>query len=223
MSRLATPRALVLRPEPGNARTADRLIAAGMDVIRLPLFVAAPVAWTAVDPDRYDALLVTSANAIRHAGPGLDAVRHLPVVAVGQETAAVARQAGLHVTAVGASDAAAALVIAHRSGFARPLHLAGRDYRPVGVATVVVYASDAVMVPAGAMAAAMDGLALIHSPRAARRFAELVDRDALDRSRIGVVALSPAVLAAAGDGWASAVAAAVPTDAALVALAAACR
>ncbi|HEX8553334.1 MAG TPA: uroporphyrinogen-III synthase [Sphingomonas sp.] len=211
-------RAIVLRPEPGNARTADRLTAAGVEPVRWPLFKVVPVAWALPDVKRFDSLLVTSANAIHHAGAGLARLRHLPVAAVGGRTADAARAAGLDVAVIGDSDAAAAMSLARAAGLARPLHLAGRDHRETDAETVVVYSSDPVAVPSGAMAVALDSIALLHSPRAARRFGALLSRDGVDRSRVGVAALSPAVLAAAGDGWAFTLVASTPDDAALVAL-----
>ncbi len=64
----------------------------------------------------------------------------------------------------------------------------------------------------------IDGsVALIHSTRAAKRFAELADR--IDKSAIAIAAISPEAHAAAGEGWAAAEAAASPDDEALLALA----
>ena len=102
-----TRRLAVLRPEPGNSATAARIVAAGFDAVRLPLFAVEPLAWTAPDPGEYDALLLTSANAVRHAGTALDRLRGVPVVAVGQATANAARAAGLTVAITGDGDAAA--------------------------------------------------------------------------------------------------------------------
>jgi uroporphyrinogen-III synthase len=59
-------------------------------------------------------------------------------------------------------------------------------------------------------------VAVIHSPRAARRLFDLVPA----RKSIAVAAISPAAAAAAGEGWAAVESAAEPTDDALLALAA---
>ena len=67
---------VVLRPEPGNTRTATALRALGMDVRQIPLFAVVPVDWTSPDPARFDALLLTSANAVRRAGIGVEALKH---------------------------------------------------------------------------------------------------------------------------------------------------
>ena len=74
-----TRRALVLRPEPGAAATLERLAAAGVVGEAMPLFRVLPRAWSP-PAGAFDALLLTSANAVRHGGEGLARVRHLPVV-----------------------------------------------------------------------------------------------------------------------------------------------
>ena len=61
-----------------------------------------------------------------------------------------------------------------------------------------------------------DSVALIHSPRAGRRLAELVE----DRRTIAIAAISDAAAEAAGDGWQIVEAAEKPADEALLALAA---
>lgn len=199
----------VLRPEPGNAATAARIEAAGLRAIRLPLFAVVPVAWQAPDPADYDALLVTSANAIRHGGRGLDRLRGLPVYAVGEATAAVARSAGFEVQEVGAAGVEA---IVARSGGARLLHLVGRDRVDAGIAAVTVYASDPLPVDPAPL---LGSVALVHSARAAARLGEI----APDRARIALAAISGTAAEAAGAGWAAVAVAAAPTDAALIAAA----
>lgn len=212
--------AVVLRPEPGNARTAARLEQAGVEAIRQPLFATIPVAWTAPDPGCFDALMLTSANAVLYAGPGLKAVRDLPVIAVGTATAAAAGEAGLRVVLTGTHDAAALVAAARAQGFRHLLHLAGRDRIDLtGVDAITVYASDPLPIAPESAREWHDRVVLLHSARAARYFAALVDRDAADRARIAVAALSPAVRDAAGLGWAYAEAADQPDDTALVALA----
>lgn len=206
-------RALVLRPAPGNARTCAALAAAGAEPVALPLFATVPVAWQVPDPQAFDALLLTSAAAVRHAGGGLAALRGLPVVAVGDATAAAARAAGLTVALVGQRDAAS--VVAAATAWPRLLHLAGRDrVAQDGVSAMTVYANEALDVLPSALEVARDSVVLLHSVRAAARFAALschVPRDA-----IRLAALSPAVATAAGEGWRSVAIAPVPSDAALV-------
>ncbi|KQT35394.1 hypothetical protein ASG29_02075 [Sphingomonas sp. Leaf412] len=208
--------ALVLRPEPGAAATLARLAAAGIRATAVPLFRIAPVAWSR-PAGTFDALLLTSANALRHGGDALDAVRDLPVVAVGAATARAAGDAGFAVVATGMSDAAGAIAAA--AAWPRLLHLAGRERVAMrGVTAVTVYAADPLALPDGALAAAVDGVVLLHSPRAAARFAAL--SQGLPRDRIRIAALSDAVARAAGTGWARIAVAPHPDDAALAAVAA---
>lgn len=212
--------AVVLRPEPGNARTAALLAAAGVDAVRRPLFAVTPLAWQPPDPAAHDGLLLTSANAVCHAGEGLTRLMGLPVLAVGEATAAAARAAGLTVALVGGRDAHALKDAARTAGFARLLHLAGHDRIDLpGVTALSVYRSDVVSLPPGTARSWEGRVALLHSVRAARRCAEVVDRDGAIRGSIALAALSPAVRLAAGRGWACAVVPDQPADTALVACA----
>lgn len=208
----------VLRPEPGASRTAARARARGLDTLVCPLFEVQPVAWTPPDPTRFDALLLTSAAAVRHAGEGLASLSHLPVVAVGPETARAAHAARLAVAVTGRAGASHALAVARAEGLCRFLHLAGRDRMPDApeVEPVVVYRSEALPMAPGWTRTLADRVVLLHSSRAAARLAELVERDATERASIGVAALGPAILDALGTGWASTRAAAHPTDEALL-------
>jgi uroporphyrinogen-III synthase len=213
----------ILRPEPGNSATAERIETLGYRAIRLPLFAVRGLAWTPPDPAEHDALLLTSANAVRFGGPGLAEFLHLPVLAVGDKTAETAILAGFDVMAAGNADAAAMLALATARNLSRVLHLGGRDRAieaqgPVTHA-IAVYASEEVPVPAEQVLRLRDTIALLHSARAAARLAALIDGQAIARSSIGIAALSPAVAAAAGPGWATVTIAANPTDTALIAAA----
>lgn len=205
----------VLRPEPGNARTVAVVTSLGLRAIPLPLFAITPLAWQATAAD-YDVLLATSANAFRHGGEGLSALRGLPVVAVGGATAAAARGAGFTVEAIGDGDAAA--LVPFVTG-RRLLHLAGREHRALpGADVIAVYAADPVAVPPAAIQALAGHVALLHSPRAARRFSALVP--AAIRPTIRLATLSPAIAVAAGKGWAEIAVAPALRDETLVAVAA---
>lgn len=209
----------VLRPEPGNAATAARAEALGLRVIRLPLFAVHAVDWAPPAAVDHDALILTSANAVRHGGAGLATLRNLSVFAVGEQTAFVAREAGFVVHTTGNSDVTALIALLEHSGFTRALYLGGRDrmIAPGGPISAerTVYASDPLPITAHALEELAGSTALLHSARAARRLAALV----ADRSSLNIAALSPAIRDAAGPGWARAVAAESPDDAALLATA----
>ena len=104
-------RVLVLRPEPGASETVERAREHGLEAISIPLFAIEPLAWETPRADAFDALLLTSANAVRHGGHGLNALRGLPVYAVGPATADAARGAGFGIAGVGPSDIDALLAM----------------------------------------------------------------------------------------------------------------
>jgi uroporphyrinogen-III synthase len=195
----------VLRPEPGNAATCARIASLGLSAVAVPLFELKPVAWNAPDPDTHDALVLTSANALRMAGPELTRLRHLPVLAVGEASAAAARDAGFQVIAVGTGGVEALLALARQNGITRALHLAGRDRiaasSEVVSRTVTLYASEPLALDTGALAPLAGTVALLHSARAAGRLGLLVDALGPPRSAIRIAAISDTVAAAAGSGW----------------------
>lgn len=214
---------LVLRPEPGAAATVARALAAGFQPIAAPLFTVAPIAWTPPPPEAHDALMLTSANAVRHAGPALAGYRALPVYAVGGATALAAMQAGFADVRTGERDAASLVAQIAADGRTRPLHLAGRESRQVDIAEVpitrrIVYAAEPVgaLPPAAQAALANGAVALLHSPRAASVLGELLRKAGLEPSGVSIAAISAA--AAAGP-WREAAIAATPDDSALLAAA----
>lgn len=193
----------VLRPEPGNRVTASAIEARGRRAIRLPLFETHAIAWDVPDPAQFDALLLTSANAVRRAGPGLAELLALPVYAVGDVTAEAAKRAGFTIAATGEAGADALAARAEALGVRRALHLAGRErtLEQSGIIAdvVTVYASDPLPVPLEAVAKLAGSVALIQSARAGSRLAELIDP--ARRGTIALVATSARAAAAAGQGW----------------------
>jgi uroporphyrinogen-III synthase len=207
---------LVLRPQPGATATVARARELGFHAFAIPLFEIERLAWQAPDPGRFDGLLLTSANSLA-ADEEMAKLRQLPVYAVGEATASAARAAGLELAAVGSAG------IDHLLGSLEPnlrlLHLCGEDKRNPTVhlqplTRIAVYRAKAVPLPDLALAAG--AVALIHSPRAGRRFAELVQ----DRGSVRIAAISPAAAQAVNAGWEAVEASPEPTDDALLALAA---
>lgn len=219
--------ALVLRPEPGAAATARRVGARGWRAVISPLFVIEAVGWRPPPMGEHDAVMLTSANAVRRAGPDLARYLRLPAYAVGETTAAAARAAGFSDVRAGAADAAALLASLAADGRRAPLHLSGEDVRDVGlpelrVTRVTVYRATAVegLSREAQTALRSRAVALLHSPRAAALFAELVDRAGIPHRGTPLAAISAAAAAAAGTGWEACAIAAEPRDEALLAAAA---
>jgi uroporphyrinogen-III synthase len=207
---------LVLRPEPGASATAARARAIGLEPVVVPLFEIVAIEPGRIEVASFDALLLTSANAARHAPAGFAS---LAVFAVGEATAEAARAQGFGDINTGPSDAAAALEEMARSGVKRALYLCGRDHiavrhRALGVERRIVYAAE----PLDPASGALEGpaVAMVHSARAARRFAGLVR----DRATIALAAISATAAEAAGEGWKTKRVAAAPRDQALLELAA---
>lgn len=198
---------LVLRPEPGASRTAALLTGRGLEPILYPLFAIEPVAWALPQDRAFDALLLTSANAVRHAGPDLAAMRVLPCYCVGEATAQAARDAGFADVRVGGGDAASTIPLLVADGRSRVLHPCGIDVRPfdprgLRVEPIPVYCSaergDAASLEALIHARAPT-VAMVHSPRAGGRLDALLPMDL--RAPIAVVAISDAAASTCGGGW----------------------
>jgi uroporphyrinogen-III synthase len=207
---------LVLRPEPGASATVERARALGLDAVAAPLFELEPVAWSAPDPADFDGLLLTSANAIRLAGPALDGLRAMPAHAVGKATANAARAVGLTIATTG--EGGIEDLLDRLAPRLKLLHLAGEHRRSPAaprqaITAITVYRSRAIE---RGIAAAPGTIALVHSPRAGERLAASVaGRDALP-----LAPHSPAAAAAVGGGWEALALPDRPDDDALLALAA---
>jgi uroporphyrinogen-III synthase len=210
---------LIIRPQPGADASAARARSAGFEPVTVPFFEIRARRWTVPDPSQFDAMLVSSANAIRHGGPGLAALYSLPVHTVGLQSAAVASDAGMNVISTGESGVEAALAAAAAAGHDRLLWLAGEDRMklavPIGmqVDAMAIYASQ----PLELDEAAHDSIAecqlvALHSARAATAFAEYAEQHCTGRKRFMLAALSPAIAQAAGTGWSGIAIAASPED-----------
>ncbi len=224
---------LVTRPEPDAQETARRLTALGHTVTVAPLLTIV-FAEPPADLPRPAALLVTSGNGVRALvrWPQSAAWRDVPVLAVGDMTAEVAREAGFHDVRVGGGDAAAlaALVTVVAQGAGPILYPAARDRSGsladdlaadgYDVRVVEAYrAETAIRLNAPVMAALtageIDG-ALFYSRRTAEAFRDLVAKTPINLANAFVLSEQVAAPLA---GLASAVRiASAPNEASLLAL-----
>jgi uroporphyrinogen-III synthase len=208
---------LALRPEPGASATVERARARGLKAVAAPLFEVEPLAWQAPDAAAFDGLLLTSANAVRHGGQELLKLRGLAVYAVGKATADAAREHGFDIAAAG--DSGIDRLLDSIAADLTLLHPCGEDRREPAdarqrIRPIAVYRAKPVEAPD--LASADGAVALVHSPRAGRRFADLVR----ERGSIAIAAISSAAAEAVGNGWQKVETALEPTDDALLALAA---
>jgi uroporphyrinogen-III synthase len=232
-------RILVTRPQPGADETAARLRAMGEAPLVHPLtrIVAnAPPALAAAPA----AIAFTSRNAVRAVAgwPGAAARRRLPVFAVGEATAAAARQAGFTDVAAADGDVARLAALIRRRfvpSSGALLYPAGRDRAgdlaaalggsAIEVLTVEAYRAEAVdhidPAVAAALAARQIDAVLFHSRRSAEVFAGLMSVAMLQPALAGIrlLALSARVAEPLGQFAAAVLAIAeTPDEAALLAL-----
>jgi uroporphyrinogen-III synthase len=215
MTRLA-----VLRSEPGASDTVRKARRRGLDAISLSLFQVEPVAWEVPDIDHFDALLVTSANAVLHGGAGLDGLKSLPVYAVGAATAQAAREAGFDIVMTGAGGVDE--LLGKIDPGVKLLHICGEHRRapanPQQAITPLI-AYRALERPSQDIMQAESAVVLVHSPRAAAVFRKMLDAADFNCTSVAIAAISAAAAEAAGDGWKSVDVAEQPSDDALLALA----
>jgi uroporphyrinogen-III synthase len=193
----------------------------GLDAIAMPLFEIEPVEWEAPEASGFDGLLLTSANAVRQAGEKLVSLRGLRSFVVGEATAEAAREAGFDIASSG--DAGVERLLGSIENDLKLLHLCGEDRTAVEakqtITAVIVYRSAELPTPKG-LAQIGGQTVAVHSTRAGKRLAELVDQTGLDRAAIRIAAISDNAAAATGAGWEAREAAESPDDGALLALAA---
>jgi uroporphyrinogen-III synthase len=223
-----TMRLLITRPIEDADALALKLERLGHQVIVSPLVHIAPRADIAIPKDAYQLIALTSANAIRClAGTRhLEALRHLPVFAVGPQSAWAARQTGFaEITEAGGDGkrlaqhiidtvAAKAGPILYLSGLDTASDFSGRLERAgFGVRRIIVYEARA----ATALrpdAAKADGV-LLYSPRSARLWLDLSQKHDIAAKAMVHYCLSTNIAAILPDDFVKRIAA-QPTEDSLV-------
>jgi uroporphyrinogen-III synthase len=213
-------RLLVTRPREDAEPLKAKLEGLGHEVIASPLLEIVPLPDIEIPTEHYQLVALTSANAIRClAGhPHLDRLRHLPIMAVGPQTATAARQAGFaDITEAGGDGVGLARhIIAHaKSGAGRVLYLSGRDTASdfsghleregFTVTRIIVYEARPTTRLAGNVGRA-EGV-LLCSPRSARLWLELAGKAGIAADVMMHFCLSPNIAAILPDGFARRVAA----------------
>jgi uroporphyrinogen-III synthase len=125
---------LVTRPHPDNEATLANLRARGIDALAAPMLRFEPLPFHDDDDAHYDAVILTSANALRGTDLAGSRLLRLPLFAVGAHTAEAARGTGFGQVLVAKGDAIALrdLVLARveageLKSDATLLYLAGAD------------------------------------------------------------------------------------------------
>lgn len=213
-------RLLVTRPLEDAGTLERRLVALGHQVITSPLLTIAPRADIVIPAEPYQAIALTSANAIRclQDSGHLDGLRHLPVLAVGPQSAAAARQAGFaNITEAGGDGIGLAryMIGALDPQAAPVLYLSGLDtasdftglLENGGLSTrrVIVYEARPAVTLAPEAAGA-EGV-LLYSPRSARIWLDLAKHQAIPADVMVHYCLSANIAAILPDAFATRVAA----------------
>jgi uroporphyrinogen-III synthase len=228
---------LVTRPSPDDETTAAGLRAKGFKVLQAPMLRFEPVAFHDDLDARYGAVIVTSANALRGLASHLTGSRllKLPLFAVGEHTAAAARDAGFEHVVPANGDATALRELMLASVKAKELkkastllYLAGADLardlagelgeRGFSVVTHTTYR----MIPVSnlprdvcdAFAATQIEAVLHYSRRSARSFLEAARAAGVEISALAIpqCCISAAVASVVRDAGASQVTVAASPD-----------
>ncbi|MEL7197683.1 MAG: uroporphyrinogen-III synthase [Pseudomonadota bacterium] len=212
---------LAIRPEPGLSATLALGRKMGLDMHGFALSEVRPVKWSLPDLTSFDAILLGSANAIRHGGPNLKQLTHLPVHAVGKATAQEAEAAGFSVERLGKGGLQTVL-----DAVPPPIHylrLVGSEYvellLPAGISFEPLQAYSVIpreLLPEALPVLENGPIVLLHSAAMTRQFAHECNRLGLERGRITLAAMGPRIAEPAGDGWRAIHVSEVPNDTALL-------
>ena len=200
---------LVTRPHPDDETTATALRDRGFEVLRAPMLRFEPVPFQDDADARYGAVIATSANALRAIAPHLAGSRllQLPLFAVGEHTAAAAREAGFEQVIASKGDAGVlrdlvlAAVKSKQLKKASPLlYLAGADLaRDLGGElgekgfTVVTHTTYR-MVPAPSLPREICDAFVAHEVEAILHYSRRSARAFLEAARSGGVEISALAL-----------------------------
>jgi uroporphyrinogen-III synthase len=216
-------RLLIVRPQPGADATAKRIREAGFEPIVMPLFAIEPLPFPSVSADDYDAVLLTSGNAVRAAGDHMLQLGSLPIYVVGAATANALAKLSLDPEFVGAEGVTSVILKAQGRGHRKLLWLTGEDFSEPDLPATMeldirfVYRSAALPVPDDFKeAVARADAIMLHSSRAASHFAGICDNSGLGRNAITITTFSQNIADSAGNGWADIIVSPAPNDAALL-------
>lgn len=216
---------LILRPKVGARKTAIVAETLGIEPVTDPLFEIQSLAWSAPSSDNYDAIMFTSVNAIKMAGPNLSEYLELPALAVGEITAKAASEAGFQIAIVGEGGAQSLADSIPENKFPRILRMTGKEHMSVrsdrSIETIIAYQSVNIGLGQKATKCLCAGcVILLHSTRAAQSLEVAMDEAAIDRGKNHIIAISTGVAETVRTGWGSIHIAKEPTDDALLSAAA---
>ena len=199
---------LAIRPEPGLSATLAAGRKMGLAMHGFALARVTKVEWELPSLQRFDGLLIGSANAIRLGGANLKKLKHLPVYAVGEATAREAEAAGFEVALRGTGGLQK--VLDQLPGPSRLMRLVGSEFvdltppQDVEIERFQVYSiTSRSFLDHHSELLDKDLIVLLHSGAIARQFASECNRLELDRKAISLAAMGERIVEPAGEGWAA--------------------
>ncbi len=141
---------ILLRPKEGAEQSAIIAREKGFDPIIAPATEIMSLPWRNPPAQDFDAIMITSANALRYGGEAIGQYKHLPLFAVGRATAKLARDMGFTIAAMGKGGAKTLWPMISQYGAKNILRLVGRDYvhiadQHINIHTITVY--EAIALP----------------------------------------------------------------------------
>ena len=141
-------RLILLRPKEAAEQSAEIARKKGFNPVIAPATEISALVWDAPPAQEFDAIMITSANALRYGGDAVRQYIHLPLFAVGKATAALAEELGFKIAAIGKGGAKALWPQIKQSGVKNIVRLVGRDYVPIDdkhiqICTIIVYEARA--------------------------------------------------------------------------------
>ncbi len=208
---------IILRPEPGASLSSEVARSLGFDPIIASASEIKPIAWDIPSTDRFDALMITSANALRVNAQHISRYKDLPLFAVGKATAALAKDMGFTVAAIGQGGAKALFPKLIDYGAKNVLRLVGADYVPVDatdaiqITTIITYEAQHLPISSHLKALFIDQsngphIFTFHSERAAQIFHRYVDHynkigHIFDTNLHYAAVLAPSIAKSVGTKW----------------------
>ncbi len=211
---------ILLRPTEGAEQSAIIAREKGFNPIIAPATEINALTWDAPPAQGFDAIMITSANALRHGGEAIHQYKHLPLYAVGKATAKLAEEMGFTIAAIGKGGAKALWPLIKQSDAKNIVRLVGRDYVPIydehiQICTIIVYEARALPMHEGLQSLLSETqnkcphIFAFHSAKAVQIFDDYIEQMAkqgliFDKSAHYAAALAPTIgeaICKNGDIW----------------------
>ncbi len=192
---------ILLRPIEGALQSAQIARDIGLEPIIAPASEIRPLSWDAPSASKFDAIMITSANALRINQEKVTPYRHLPFYAVGQATAKLAKQMGFTIAGLGSGGAKALWPLLEQDSRQHVLRLVGTDHIPIAsdkITSIITYKAMALPIHIDLQTLLQKNdsphIFAFHSARAVQIFADYMHSfHSFDPSQHYAAALAPSI------------------------------